>query len=314
MLFANRVLLAEKVEWTSFYEKRIRRIVPAYFSACAIALMVAAFYSWPLNEDFFDISPKLPALLSFGLLPLPTINGFNFGRLLGVNWSLAIEWRYYAALPFLFILLKKTRVWGALFLVVFAVSDAWLTHSCSWVYFITGALCARLMYRREAESIRWAACAGMLVAVALYATYWSEFVDYGFERWMLMTALFVCAVVGRPGFLAGKTFVAMGSVSYSFYLLHSMVLFLLVYACHTYVVDVTTLTVKAFTLLAGGCLAVATLASTLSYLWVERPFHAPARKKAAMERRPRSRCTQPLMYRFSRAARTTSPARTTPTN
>jgi peptidoglycan/LPS O-acetylase OafA/YrhL len=72
----------------------------------------------------------------------------------------------------------------------------------------------------------------------------------------------------------------MGSVSYSFYLLHSMVLVAVFQLCHVYWFDVTKLSLRPFTLLAGAALSISVCLAALSYLYIERPL---MRKRARAE-------------------------------
>ncbi|MFY9589624.1 acyltransferase family protein [Rickettsia endosymbiont of Halotydeus destructor] len=84
MLFAHKIIYAKVIDWTLFYKKRLLRIVPAYFCACIVALMLTLWSTWPVKQSLLGILPELPKLLSFGLLPLPIINGFNLAN---CTWS-----------------------------------------------------------------------------------------------------------------------------------------------------------------------------------------------------------------------------------
>ena len=98
---------------------------------------------------------------------------------------------------------------------------------------------------------------------------WRKFPDYGLQRWLLMTVFFLSMVMSRPYVLTLKPFVAMGTASYSFYLLHAMIVFVVIGIFNKLVMDVTLLSFNVFIILA---LALATLVSAVSYLNVERPF------------------------------------------
>jgi peptidoglycan/LPS O-acetylase OafA/YrhL len=272
MLFTSKLLFSDEVNWTSFFRKRLRRTVPGYFSACALALAIAVWYSFPVKQPIGEILVALPQILSFGLMPLPAFNGFHLGRLLGVNWSLAIEWRFYAVLPILFVLVRDLRSLALIAIVAFAIFDSVLSGKSTWAFFVSGAICAPLMYRSFGRKVRVASYAVMAVVLFVFARYWGEFSNYGPERLLLMTVLFSSIVIARPWALSIKPLVAMGAVSYSFYLLHSMVLFVLFEAFRRYAFDVATLSLISFTALAGATLAFATMLSTASYFYIERPF------------------------------------------
>ena len=272
MLFARKILMSEQIDWTDFFRKRMRRIVPAYFFACSVALSIAAWYSWPVTQPLTKILASIPSVLSFGLMPLPTINGFDFGRLLGVNWTLAIEWRYYLTLPLVFVLIRDHRHLAIAFLVLFAILDSTITGSSSWVYFVSGAICAPMMKRQFSDKTRAWGLATLFSTMLLYALFWRKFPNYGYERWLLMTVLFASIVVVRPGVLSKRPIVAMGTVSYSFYLLHCLVLFFIFEFARIHLFDVSNMDVLSFTMMTGGTLAIATILSTATYVFIERPF------------------------------------------
>lgn len=111
-----------------------------------------------------------------------------------------------------------------------------------------------------------------LVVLVIYMITWRKFPDYGLQRWLLMTVFFLSMVMSRPYVLTLKPFVAMGTASYSFYLLHAMIVFVVIGIFNKLVMDVTLLSFNVFIILACLALALATLVSAVSYLNVERPF------------------------------------------
>jgi len=50
LLFTGKILSDKPIDWTDFYTKRVRRIVPAYLVAVTVAIMVAAWFSWPITQ------------------------------------------------------------------------------------------------------------------------------------------------------------------------------------------------------------------------------------------------------------------------
>ena len=284
VLFAGKIFKSEDIEWVSFFRKRIYCIVPAYFFACTVALTVALWHTWPLNQPKIELASSLPALFSFGMLPLPDINGLNMAHLIGINWTLAIEWRFYLLMPILVVLFKGMKRLALVLLFLFAASDTYITGASSWVYFISGAVCVPVMKMKFSKQVKVVFYALMLSVIVAYCLYWWKFVDYGYERWALMTMLFLSVVVTRPVLLKISPLVAMGTVSYSFYLFHSMTLFILFDFCNSYLFDVAALSVREFTLLAGASLAAATLLATASYMSIERPFMKAATRRSATSR------------------------------
>lgn len=273
ILFSNKILFSPEIDWTSFFKKRLLRLLPAYVLAATLAIFVALLLTRFNTLNIKDVFSSLPNIFAFGLLPLPNINGFALNRLIGVNWSLAYEWRYYVMLPIFFVMIRNLPIFLIAFvIIIFATCDVIFTGNSVWIYFVSGGVCAPLMNTKLSKTMSSFGYVLALVLLVIYAFTWSMFPDYGPQRWALMTAFFLSLVMSRPYVLTLKPFVAMGSASYSFYLLHAMIVFVIIGMFHKLVKDVTLLSFSTFIILACWALAVATLASAVSYLNVERPF------------------------------------------
>jgi len=276
LLFAGKVLSGNPVDWSDFYAKRIRRVVPAYFAAACLAIVIAAWFSWPITQPANDIAALVPNVFAFGLLYMPTINGFSFDRLLGISWTLAVEWRFYFALPIIYLAARKNIKATFLAIIAFSLADLWVSGVSSWSFFIPGAVCsmfARKTFHRNARVI-----AGAIVVAAIAFIFYraGSKTNYGLEQWICVFVLFAALTVSKPNILNLKFLVGMGTVSYSFYLFHSMTLFAVLGAVNLYVIDIGYLSVTNYALLAGSTLALATIISTASYLLIEKRFmHNP---------------------------------------
>lgn len=272
VLFAGKILSAKPIDWTVFYAKRVRRIVPAFFLAAVLALLIAAWFSWPIVQRTGDIISALPAIFGFGLLPMPTVNGFNFDRLLGVAWTLAIEWKFYFVLPIVYIAIQKSRKLTFAAIILFAIVDLFLNGLSAWAFFIPGALCSLISAQQFSRKTRiTSALAAVVIVIFMFYRAGAKG-DYGLEQWLTVSALFAALTVSRPGLLAIRAFIALGTVSYSFYLLHVMTIFAVFALVDQYVVGAGELTMIQFALLSGAALALASMISTASYMLVERRF------------------------------------------
>ena len=283
LLFTGKVLSEKPIDWTDFYRKRVRRVVPAYMVAATIAIFIAAWISWPVSQDASAIIRSLPNVYGFGLLPIPTINGFEFVRLIGVAWTLAIEWHFYFVLPLLYIAAKKNRNVTFGVIILFAIVDLSLTGISTWSFFIPGALCSLIASKTFSRNVRIAA--GLVAVAALVLIFYRAGAKtlYGIEQWICVSVLFTALTISRPTILKARTLVAMGSVSYSFYLLHCMVLTVVFGIMQFYFVDVGTLSLVKFSILAGVALSLASIISTVSYIFIEhRYMHKPVTANSAV--------------------------------
>jgi peptidoglycan/LPS O-acetylase OafA/YrhL len=272
-LFANKLLSATEVDWTSFFKKRLLRIVPAYIFAGLLAILISTLYIQFNLINIIELFKNLPNIFGFGLIPLPIINNFNFSRVLGVNWSLAYEWRYYLILPIFFVIIQYFSIWILTSLVLFiAIIDVASTNNSVWVYFLSGAICAKFMTWKPNKYAKYLGYILTSIILFIYFLTWNNFLDFGLERWILMTILFFSLTISRPTILTLRPIVVMGTVSYSFYLLHAMVIFAIFNIYHNLIGDVALLSFSKFVTLISMALSTAVLLSTLSYLFVETRF------------------------------------------
>lgn len=126
--------------WRSFWIRRFLRIAPLYYILLAVAFLLGAwlFESRTIIDAFLDRTPQSPARyldngLTNGLMHVSFLFGLSPDyayRTPLPDWSIGLEMQFYAAFPFIMLLLKKCG-WlkGALVTAVIAgavVSATWL--------------------------------------------------------------------------------------------------------------------------------------------------------------------------------------------
>src|SRR5690606_25350016 len=127
----------------SFYEKRIKRIAPAYY--VAILLIAVAGCYFYLQSDTIRLRSGLYRAVAFLSNQFFASGESYFGAALSENpllhtWSLAIEMQFYLILPFLLIFIRNKYlpyVISALLLILTAYSTYGLyyTDNFSAIYF-----------------------------------------------------------------------------------------------------------------------------------------------------------------------------------
>lgn len=271
-LFAGKILGSRNVDWTDFFVRRIRRLVPAYALAVLVVLAVAAVaidagFDYPASAV-----AALPHMMSFGIFVLPEVQGFDMGRLLGVNWTLAIEWRFYAVLPLLFALRRFGHMNGPLSLLVFTLLLVPLLGAGIWLYFIVGAATTWLAKVEVARALRVPLALLAMGAVLSMAWNWDDLASQKVLQGLHVAVLFLSLCLLRPRCLTTRAVTALGTISYSLYLLHMTVLFVVFGLCHRFLFDVTALPAEGFALMGGLGVALCVLLAALSYDHVERRF------------------------------------------
>jgi peptidoglycan/LPS O-acetylase OafA/YrhL len=237
-LFWGKVLdkRTTTVDWHALYCSRWFRIMPLYATALLLMLLIAFI------KTGFELHVSLPTLLwqffrwlTFTLMGMPSVNGFReVVPVLGVAWSLRYEWLFYLALPLL----------AGFFRI--NVPIKWILISTFFVMCIL-----LLMFKLEFELLP-SFLFGMLAAVIVRKEALRKILSHSRQNWIVPLSLilacwlfpktayhpgaeailfcgFVVIACGNTlgGLLTTRPIRLLGQISYSIYLLHSFVLYLL---------------------------------------------------------------------------------------
>ena len=273
-----------------FYRRRVLRILPAYLMALLALIYGLLFGLGPLPTPLEMVQDALLVNMWLGTPPLR-----------GAFWSLPVEATFYLVLPLLVLAAWRIRSFVAVFvaLVALAIVFRWVVVDTGairtpWVYmasffvgrmdqFAIGALCAYACQRRPASaragSVLLLAGLLALLAFAAFIAARGNMIDRAdpvysvFQSIIALLAaviLYGAASASRlaRALLGNRAMVFIGTISYSLYLWHTIVL------------DIYALTDIAHATPAAGRLLAVTLytwppillISFFSYLFVERPF------------------------------------------
>ena len=242
--------------WQSYLLRRSRRILPPYYVAFALSLLLLP---WVTQEKHLSGVPLTEAdHLTWGnivshLLLVHNWNGIYFQSIDGPLWSVATEWQIYFFLPF--VLLPVWRRAGLATVVAVAFTIGLAPHflctpahsldwACPWYLGLFALGMAGALFsagrdlRLEALSrkVSWGALTAVcVVAVAAghYLTPRSAGFDGGDSHWYMdilcgllsMCLLVWCGRRAQSGFwltnlLQSPPAMALGAMSYSVYLVH----------------------------------------------------------------------------------------------
>lgn len=268
-----------------FYERRVRRILPALFTMMAATLPFAWFLLLP--NDFSDYGKSLIAVPTFVSNVLFWSERGYFGtaaelKPLVHTWSLAVEEQFYIFFPPLLAFLSARRVGlsRGVFAVVFALSLAaswyltrlhfetgfYLPVSRVWEL-LTGVACAvYLRHRDPLTGMAGSLSATVGLGLIFYAifTFDNHTVFPGLAALVPVAgtaAIILAAPQGNPvlRILSTRLFVGIGLISYALYLWHQPVF---TFMRHMDISAPWQLTAS---------LPLVVLASYLSYRYVETP-------------------------------------------
>ena len=271
-LFAHKLLPAQRVDWALFFVRRAQRLMPAYVVAVVAALVVAGIFSRIDRHFIASALDAIPRLMAFGFYPLPRVGALETSRLLGMSWTLAFEWRFYVVLPLVFMVIRLGKAPGSVAITLVTVVLMMVEGLGVWMFFALGALMAPLARWEPTPAQRGWMRVALHVCMGSLLLNWVVVDQDRVLQGLHVLALFACVAVTRPHWLSSHGAVALGTLSYSLYLLHVMVFFAVFGVCHAYFFDVAALSPVAFTLLASMAVMLVMAISALTYLLLERRF------------------------------------------
>jgi peptidoglycan/LPS O-acetylase OafA/YrhL len=285
-------------DWRGFFLARARRLLPAYFFVLAFIVLIAFVVTgFTVRESPILVLKEIVQWATIGV-PLgifPDINGYLGTHMInaGVAWSLRYEVLFYFSLPLLGLFSRKhwTLVWFIFFSALYGLMFR-LTHASSfsggeWAEFVNnlsmffglgfslGMLTAylktglpetwELFFRRKF----WAVLALALVFIQFYKNYPA----YSVRQSIYLIFPFMIVAFGNDLFtlLRRRPLLFLGKISYSIYLVHGVVIFVLSRALSFWMPfeSLNPIGFWAFTLFSGS---VAIVLSTAIYRWVELPW------------------------------------------
>lgn len=218
------------IDWRGFYVRRAFRLLPVYFFAVALftVLVLAG-----LAERPGDWGSRLIYFLTFQ-------NEFVPGATFGHTWTLAVQEKFYIAWPLLAFallspLLERTRFWMAGVLAA-GLTVGWIlfpaNYSVMFLPLILGCVIALAMSTPRgfritsflSRPVVFTALLGLAVLVKFFdQTPGKVSIPFAFAIALLMPGL-VAGPQWASRFLTLRPLVFVGTIAYSVYLLHPLVL------------------------------------------------------------------------------------------
>jgi peptidoglycan/LPS O-acetylase OafA/YrhL len=269
-LFWRRVLRDGKgFDTRAFFVSRIRRLVPMYLASVAMVLfVVGALSGFELREAPIVFLRELRTWLSFGFMATANLNGVKDAHIIdAVYWTLAYEWSFYLALPLLALFARGAAFRLLALAVVFFGLQAPIVLN-----FLAGAFAAIAVERGLLDgrlARPWLAPIP-IAALALVLTRDEVYAPAGVA---LLFVFFLFVLDGNSlfGLLRTRAAQLLGTVSYSFYLLHCIVLFVFFRFADAFLPVAKMSAEQHWTVAILAALA-ATVLSAFTYRRIELPF------------------------------------------
>jgi peptidoglycan/LPS O-acetylase OafA/YrhL len=277
-LFWGRAVSKRAVDVKAFFLSRLFRIYPLYlFVVLVICLAVGFKTGWSAHESPAKIALEVGKWL---LLRTPTINLYAGTAIVvaGVTWTLLYEAWFYSSLPFLAgIFLRKLPVWKTLLAAAIIAVLFWANHlGLPITATFVGGFVA-VYWRMDAQRIELAKSktAAVLALISLISVVVFLYDPFNILGILLLTVFFVVIASGNTlfGLLKMRSALWLGEISYSIYLCHGLILWVVMQNVLPRFSGYRP-TVTFFVLSAIGITPVVILFSSVSFLFLERPFIA----------------------------------------
>lgn len=266
------------IDTEKVYRNRFFRLAPMYiFSACLVTFSVLI----QTNFQISIISVFIKDLLSWatlGLVTTTSVNGISVIPInAGIHWTLHYEWIFYLLLPFTAMALRGGyyRLIAIPFLLFVFLMPDW----GYWVIFLFGITAAHIVHRWP--KVEWIHSSGLyknwwvsLIPIAgLIAVYLIQYKPYSVPQYVISLCILLVFIYGNSFFGLFKTKAALflGTISYSVYLMHGIVLFAVLRLADT-IMPIRELTTWPFWGLILISALVTVLVSTITYKYIEHPF------------------------------------------
>ncbi|EOS2016242.1 acyltransferase family protein [Escherichia coli] len=226
-LFFDKILKSKDINWNMFFLSRVKRLAPLYIFACSIVAITMLTYT---NFSFTgEYIMKTVKVFSFGLYGTSyNIDGVELGHTISVLWTLPYEWKFYLFLPFAVLCLSDRRftIAAVVISLLWSISFLSFDDGILYCYFITGGVTAvllRKIHLRGGFALN--IIFFVIMIINIYSIYW-KIPDYGYERFILSSLMFISIMFASPAILKLKTLRLLGEISYSTYLMHAIIFFL----------------------------------------------------------------------------------------
>ncbi|MEK7286249.1 MAG: acyltransferase [Nitrospirota bacterium] len=276
-------LISRHQTFFRFMSRRIQRIYPTF---------VVIFIGYIILSFAFPSKNKIPGTVVEGMiylvqnfLLLPGI--FPIMPMIDVAWSLSYEMLYYLIIPFIILIFRlrdRSPIWRVVFFlclsVLITLFSILIGGSPRIVMFIAGILLYEAM--RSDHAPRPQSATGLLalvVGLLALVPYSNSPQLYVIQIAILFIAFFIFCLVcfqnstaWLPRFFSFTPLRWLGNMSYSYYLLHGLVLNLLFLGLSSIVTPTTTYGHLLFFIFLLPMFCLTLIPTAILFLWVERPF------------------------------------------
>ncbi|WP_438300501.1 acyltransferase family protein [Pseudomonas sp. NMS19W] len=279
-LFWSRLLKqGRQHDWLAFAVSRVFRLYPLYLPLMLIVFVtVFQLQDWELKDSPAEVAGQVLGWLTFDR---PDINQHHQSGMLisNVTWTLAYEVFFYLALPLLGLVFIYRGHWVQVVLCLIGIYALYQVvgweHSLKKHFLASflGGIAAAYWVRRP-HLVAWGrthiATAVALLALILTMTLFKR--AFSLVPLLLLSVFFVIVASGNPlwGALRLRSVRWLGEISYSTYLLHGYVLWIMVQQL-PHLMSFNPQNPVFYLLLMAVCSCLLIVIASLTFLYIEKP-------------------------------------------
>ncbi len=266
-------MIAQKgqVDEGYLYRSRFLRLAPMYIF-CAALIVFSILVQSGFDIDFKQTAKDILSWLTIGLITTQSVNNVSVLPInAGIHWTLHFEWFFYLLLPILAIFLRsKKMLVMALPLAFYALSS---DDRGYWAIFFFGIIAAHIYSKYPKFDFFNKQISSIIPLFGIILVYFMNYKPYSFSQYAVSLGVFLCFVYGSDlfGFLKTYTAKSLGTLSYSIYLIHGIVLYGVLNTADYWKPIVSMSAIEFWLLITlGGLLTI--VISSVTYRYIEYPF------------------------------------------
>jgi peptidoglycan/LPS O-acetylase OafA/YrhL len=256
----------------NLYKNRLLRLAPMYLFSALVVTTVLLTNTGCMVSNIIQFIRDVLSWLTLGIITTLSVNGESVIPVnAGIHWTLHFEWIFYLILPALAVILRGK--WMYLLAVPIFALLMLSSDKGYWIIFVFGILLAHIIHIRP--QCKWITkqYAGILPVLGFIAVYFIQLKPYSVPQYAITCAVLLCFIYGNNlfGLLHTRAAKLLGTISYSVYLLHGIVLYFTINIVNQfkYITEVSALGYWCVMLIAGF---LTVSLSLVTYRYIEYPF------------------------------------------
>lgn len=261
-----------KFDMVSLYTNRFLRLAPMYLFSALLVTMILLVYQSFYIPSFVNFIRDTLSWFTLGIVTTTSVDGVSIIPYnAGIHWTLHFEWLFYLALPVSALVLtnKHMRFLSIPILAIVLLSP----YRGYWAIFIFGMIGAHIVQKFPVVKFFSKKSTALLPLAGLALVYFINYKPYSYLQYVITLGIFLCFVYGNDllGLLKSRSAKLLGTLSYSIYLLHGIVLHI-VLSIVNFFYPITTLNFNIFWLLILISGVITVIASLFTYRYIEHPW------------------------------------------